>query len=277
MTKSKENLGRKILDLIQENEIVFNDNEEIVEIELTKIFPNPQQPRKTFDIEKLQELSDSISLHGVIQPVIVKPEKSGYMLIAGERRVRAAKMANLKTIPCIIRQYDDQYVAEISILENLQRENLSPIEEAVAFRQIIKKLGLKHEELAKKLGKSRPYVTNALRLLRLPSKVLDLLNDKKISIGHTRLLSRFDDQEKVENIIDIILNHNLSIRETERLISDIENNKSKGEKRPENFNEKLIRFFNHDVYWYQKNNNLIVRFKTKEELDEFLDSIKEES
>jgi ParB family chromosome partitioning protein len=164
--------------------------EEIVDLNLDELRPNPYQPRKTFNDESLAELSDSIREYGVFQPIIVKRSIKGFEIIAGERRVRASRLAGLTTIPSIIRNFTDEEMLEISLLENLQRENLNAIEEAIAYKSMVEKLGLTQDELSKKVGKSRSHVTNILGLLRLPTEVQTMIADDKISMGHARALSK---------------------------------------------------------------------------------------
>ena len=166
---SDTKLGRKFSDLMAENKIDYNENEEILEIEISRIKPNPNQPRTIFDEKKLIELANSIKEHGIFQPIILKPSGNGYTLVAGERRVKAAKMAGLYKIPSIIRDYNSIYLSELAILENLQREDLTPMEEAIAFQKAIFNLKYTHEELGRKIGKSRVYVTNIVGLLNLPA------------------------------------------------------------------------------------------------------------
>ena len=165
-------------------------NEEIIEVNIDDLRPNPYQPRKNFDINALQELSESIKTHGVFQPIIIKPSVKGYEIIAGERRVRASKMAGLSKIPAIIRQLTDDQMMEIALLENLQRENLNALEEALAYKSLIEKLNLTQEELSKKVGKSRSHITNILGILRLPDEVKQMIIENKLSMGHAKTLSK---------------------------------------------------------------------------------------
>ena len=175
--------------------------EEIVEIDISELRPNPYQPRKEFDPEKLTELAVSIKEHGIIQPIIVKKSVKGYEIIAGERRYRASKLAGLDKVPAIVRPFTDEQMAEISLLENIQRENLNPIEEALAYKQLLEKSHMTHENLSTKVGKSRSYITNVIGLLRLPSEVQELVSKGKISMGHARALSKLEsDIEEFKNI-----------------------------------------------------------------------------
>ena len=202
------------------DEISNGDSEikgEKVGLKISEIRPNPYQPRKIFDEEALKDLSASIKERGVFQPILVRKSLKGYELIAGERRLKASKMAGLKDIPAIILDFDDTDMMEVSLLENVQRENLTPIEEAEAYDNIIKKLNYTQDELAKKVGKSRAYITNSLRLLKLPIKVRELVNAGKISQGHAKALLSFDDEEKILEVADKIVKEDLTVRDVEKL------------------------------------------------------------
>ena len=189
--------------------------EEIVEIPINELRPNPYQPRTVFDEDALNELAESIKENGVFQPIIVKKSIKGYDVIAGERRLRASKIAGLKTIPAIIRQLSDEKMAEIALLENLQRENLNSLEEAKAYKSLIDKLHLTQEELAKKVSKSRSHITNMLGLLRLPNEVQDMVMDNKITMGHARALSKIDDEEEVTKMANEAVDSKLTVRDIE--------------------------------------------------------------
>ena len=190
-------------------------NEEIIEINLDELRANPYQPRKVFKDDALVELSESIKEHGVFQPIIVKKSIKGYEIIAGERRVRASKMAGLTKIPAIIRNLNDEQMMEIALLENLQRENLSAIEEATAYKSMIEKLNLTQDELSKKVGKSRSHITNILGLLRLPKEVQEMVANNQISMGHARVLSKLEDDNKIIEIAKQIVEKKIPVRELE--------------------------------------------------------------
>jgi len=189
--------------------------EEVVDIDLSELRANPYQPRKVFDEEALQELASSIAEHGVFQPIIVKKSIKGYEIIAGERRVRASKMAGLDTVPAIIRNLDDNQMMEIALLENLQRENLSAIEEAAAYKTMIEKLGLTQEQLSARVGKSRSHITNILGLLRLPKDVQSLVTSNKLSMAHARVLSKLEDDNKIRELAQNIIENKIPVREVE--------------------------------------------------------------
>lgn len=227
METKKRALGRGLEELFNNENLNLNQieesiyetvkNDEIFELDINSLRVNPYQPRKVFDESALQELASSIKEHGVFQPIIVKKSIKGYEIIAGERRVRASKLAGKTTIPAIIRNFTDEQMMEISLLENLQRENLTSIEEAEAYHMMLEKLGLTQEELALKVGKSRSHITNILGLLRLPKPVQQLINDSSISMGHARILSKLEDNEQINTIANKIVNDKLSVREVEKL------------------------------------------------------------
>lgn len=196
------------------------DKEEIIELNVNELRPNPYQPRKVFHQEALVDLANSIKEHGVFQPIIVKKSIKGYEIIAGERRVRASKLAGLTKVPAIIRNLNDEQMMEIALLENLQRENLSAIEEAKAYQSLIENLHLTQEKLSEKVGKSRSHVTNILGLLRLPNEVQELVVNKKISMGHARVLSKIDNDEKIIEMAHKIVDQKLPVREVENITVD---------------------------------------------------------
>ena len=186
-------------------------------LKVDEIRPNPYQPRKVFDKSELEELANSIKENGVFQPILVRKSLSGYELVAGERRLRASKLAGLKEIPVIIKDFNDTQMMEISLLENIQRKDLSPIEEANAYNQLIKKLNYTQEELAKRLGKSRTNITNMLRLLALPSEVQDMVNSNKLSYGQARTLLALDDKDQIIELANRTIKEGLSVRQLEQL------------------------------------------------------------
>ena len=220
--------SNSVIDFEKFEDQIVNDaksNGDIVEINLDEIRPNPYQPRKVFNEESLNELAKSISEYGVIQPIIVKKSIKGYEIVAGERRTRAAKMAGLKVIPAIIKEFDDNEMMEIALIENIQRENLNPIEEALSYENIIRLRNLTQEEIAEKFGKSRSYITNILGLLRLPKYTTELVSKGELSMGHARVLSKLDDDELIDSLATKIVKEGISVRETENLVK--ENNYTK--------------------------------------------------
>lgn len=205
--------------------------EEIVELKLDELRVNPYQPRKKFDDEALNELALSIKEHGVFQPIIVKKSIKGYEIIAGERRCRASRIAGKETIPAIIRNFTDEQMMEIALLENLQRENLSAIEEAVAYKSMLEKLNLTQDELAKKVGKSRSHITNILGLLRLPNEVQQMVIKNEITMGHARAISKLESQNEMINLANQIVNEKLPVREVEKISQNEEVHKRVEQKR----------------------------------------------
>ena len=193
--------------------------EEITQLKLSTIVKNPYQPRLVFDEDRLRELANSIKENGVLQPIIVRKSKLiGYELLAGERRFQASKLAGLETIPAIIRTYSDEEMMTLSILENLQRENLNPLEESKSLAQLSEKLGMTHDEIAKALGKSRSYVSNLIRLLGLPDKILKHVENRTLSPAHARTLLAEKNPKKQLELVDKIINEQLNVRELEAII-----------------------------------------------------------
>lgn len=209
-------------DKVEEKILTETPSEEIVNVKISELRSNPYQPRKVFDEASLQELSASIKEHGVFQPIIIKKSIKGYEIIAGERRVKASQLAGLEEIPAIIRDFDDTEMMEIALLENLQRENLNAIEEAMAYKKLIETLALTQEELAKRLGKSRSHITNMLGLLTLPDDIQGQISDKKISMGHARVLSKLDSKQQQEELATKVINEGLSVRKLEELTTSDE-------------------------------------------------------
>ena len=215
----EELFNNEVLDYSAVEKKIVNETpkEEIVNISLDELRSNPYQPRKVFDEEALQELSDSIKEHGVFQPIIVKRSIKGYEIIAGERRVKASRMAGLTEIPAIIRDFNDQEMMEIALLENLQRENLNAIEEATAYKKLQETLVVTQEELAKRLGKSRSHITNMIGILSLPQNIQDEISKNNVSMGHARVLSKLSDETQQQELLNKILKDGISVRELETL------------------------------------------------------------
>ena len=191
-----------------------------VMLKINEVEPNKNQPRKDFDQAALEELADSIRQHGIVQPIVVTKQDGYYEIIAGERRWRAAKLAGLKEVPVVIKEYSPQEVMEVALIENIQREDLNPVEEAKAYQHLIEEYKLKQEDVAKKVSKNRTTITNALRLLKLPESILNMLITGTISGGHARALLAIDDPKKQQKIADKIVKDKLSVREVEKLVKD---------------------------------------------------------
>ena len=204
-------------DKMEEKILTETPKEEITNVKISELRSNPYQPRQVFKQEALQELSDSIKEHGVFQPIIIKKSIKGYEIIAGERRVKASQMAGLDEIPAIIRDFTDEEMMEIALLENLQRENLNPIEESRAYKKLIETLNITQEELAKRLGKSRSYITNMIGLQTLPAPIQDMISDNKMSMGHARVLSKLENENQQKELADKIIEDGMSVRELEKL------------------------------------------------------------
>ena len=200
-------------------------------MKINMVEPNRDQPRRNFEEDALLELADSIKQYGVLQPLIVRKRNDYYEIIAGERRWRAAKMAGVKEVPVIIKEYNEQEILEIALIENIQRENLNPIEEAMAFKKLLEEFNLKQDEVAERVSKSRTAVTNSMRLLKLDQRVQQMIIDDMISTGHARALLAIDDPEQQYMLANKIFDEKLSVRETEKLIKEIKNPKKKKEKK----------------------------------------------
>lgn len=199
-------------------------------LKINQVEPNRDQPRKEFDEDALLELADSIKQYGVLQPLLVQKKNDYYEIIAGERRWRAAKIAGIKEIPVVIKSYTEQEIVEISLIENIQRENLNPIEEAMAFKRLLEEFNLKQDEVAERVSKSRTAVTNSMRLLKLSDKVKQMIVDDMISTGHARALLAIDDEEQQYIIATKVFDEKLSVRETEKLVKSLKNPKKPAEK-----------------------------------------------
>ncbi|MBQ4256379.1 MAG: ParB/RepB/Spo0J family partition protein [Oscillospiraceae bacterium] len=212
-------LGTGIDALFDDN---FSGDENVQTLKMSEIEPNKNQPRRTFNEEALNELADSIREHGLIQPIIVRPAANGmtYEIVAGERRWKASRIAGLTEVPVIIRNVDDEEMSKIALIENIQRENLNPIEEAAAYKDLTDKYGMTHEELSKTIGKSRSYVSNMLRLLSLPEYVSDKLSRRELSVGHAKALLGLEDAETIENVARKVVSDHLNVRQTEKMVSD---------------------------------------------------------
>ena len=232
MAPKKNGLGRGLGSLLADNSIEENNSIQPVKLDIMDIEPNKEQARKQFDEAALSELADSIAQHGVLQPLLVRPIiGGGYQLIAGERRWRASRIAGLTQVPVIIKELTDDEATVISLIENLQREDLNPIEEAYGFASLIKDFDLTQEEAARRVGKSRPAVANALRLLRLPQEVIDAVREGKFSAGHARALAAIDDEKTAIFAAKTVMEKGLSVRETEKLVKALTAEKKEKKKK----------------------------------------------
>ncbi|MFR6245535.1 MAG: ParB/RepB/Spo0J family partition protein [Terrisporobacter sp.] len=220
-TKRTNRLGRGLSALIPDISTEI-DKKDIITIDLKSIYPNQDQPRRVFDEEKIKILSESIKNYGVLQPIVLKPDDKGkYMIIAGERRYRASKLARKSDIPAVIKDIPMKDIMEIALIENLQREELNPIEEALAYRSLIKNYEVTQEEISEAVGKSRPHITNTLRLLNLPQKIMDMIDQGQITAGHGKALLRVNDENLQLELANKVIAEELSVRATEALAKKI--------------------------------------------------------
>lgn len=222
-------LGKGINALFTNMEV--EKEESIQEINIHEIRPNPYQPRKIFEEDAINELKESILQHGVLQPIIVRKSIKGFEIVVGERRFRAAKAAELTVIPAVVRELTEQQMMELALLENLQREDLSPIEEAQAYQKLMEHLDLTQEALAKRLGKSRPHIANHVRLLTLPDQIQQLIAEGKLSMGHGRTLLGLKNKEKLNALVEKIIREHLNVRQLEQLIQQLNSNVSRETKK----------------------------------------------
>ena len=262
----------KVLDDIQNGDMEV-ERQEQSKIPVDEIRPNPYQPRKVFNDEALKELSSSIKQHGVFTPILVKKSIQGYDLIAGERRLRASKLAGLKDIPAIIVDFDDQEMMEIALLENIQREDLNVIEEAKAYEKLIQRLGYTQEQLAHRVGKSREHITNLLRLLKLPEDVQEYVVSKQLSMGHVRALLGLKTEASMRKVDKQAIDQGLSVLKVEQIVKDT-NNKKTIEKPKEDIyvkaaKEKLQEFFQTSVSISK--NAISIHYENKEDLNRILE------
>ena len=242
MASRSKGLGRGIDALFQESKEEQQPDEQVVELEISEIRPNPYQPRKTFNEEALEELAKSIKKSGVFQPIIVrKSSVKGYEIIAGERRYRASKLAKKTEIPAIIREFNEEQMMEVAVLENLQREDLTPLEEAEAYNTLMEKLNLTQTQVSERLGKSRPYIANYLRLLGLPGKVKLMLQDGSLSMGQARTLLAVKDEKKLIELAEKTVKESLTVRQLEQLVAQINGKKPKKTKKKPNPYEAYIK------------------------------------
>lgn len=284
MNDKRKALGRGLEQLFNDEGLNFDTiensiieeaktNDQIAEIDLSELRANPYQPRKNFDEEALNELASSIKEHGVFQPIIVKKSIKGYEIIAGERRFRASKLAGMQTIPAIVKDFSDEEMMQIALLENLQRENLTSIEEAKAYKSIIESMNITQDELAKKVGKSRSHVTNILGLLKLPASVQDMVLYNKLSMGHARVLSKLDDPKTIEDLAQRVITEDLSVRKLESLVYDNEEKEVKTKKSSNNEYKYMEDFLKEKLGTNVKinNNKISIKFSNVQDLNRILE------
>lgn len=235
---AKGGLGKGINALFNQVDL---SEETVEEIKISDLRPNPYQPRKQFDDESLAELKESIIQHGILQPIIVRKSLKGYDIVAGERRYRAARLAGKETVPAIVRDLSESLMREIALLENLQREDLSPLEEALAYDSLLKHLDLTQEQLAKRLGKSRPHIANHLRLLTLPESIQNLIAEGTLSMGHGRTLLGLKNKNKLEPLVKKVVEEQLNVRQLEQLIQQLNNNVPRETKKKEPVQDVVLK------------------------------------
>jgi ParB family transcriptional regulator, chromosome partitioning protein len=252
MANNNRGLGKGINALFPANEV--EEESVLLEIKIKDLRPNPYQPRKVFTEEAIQDLKASIEEHGIIQPLIVRKSLKGYDIVAGERRYRAAIEAKLKTVPAVVKKLTDKQMMQVALIENLQREDLNPIEEAIAYKKLMEELELTQEELAKKIGKSRPHIANHLRLLHLTPAIQLIISEGKLSMGHGRALLGLKDNSKLTALVDKVIKEELNVRALESLIQKINQNVPR-----ETFKKNNIKL---DPILKDKENHLKQRFGT---------------
>lgn len=291
MAVRKPGLGKGLDSLIPDHHLEKPLNNEtgqaddkggVLMVKLSKVEPNREQPRKQFDEDSLLELAESIKQFGVLQPLLVLDKKEYYEIIAGERRWRAAKMAGIKEIPVIVKEYSEQEIVEISLIENIQRENLNPIEEAMAFKRLLEEFQLKQDEVAERVSKSRTAVTNSLRLLKLEQRVQEMLVEEMLTTGHARALLAITDPKEQVELATRIFDEKLSVRETEKLIKNILNPAKKEEKQEDpaqdaiygQLEEKMKGIVGTKVTINRKKNNkgrIEIEYYSQEELERIIE------
>lgn len=284
---AKKGLGKGLHALIPPVSNLDNNEGEVQSIPIDKIKPNYFQPRKNFDEEKLQELADSINEHGVVQPIVVRSYgEDQYEIVAGERRWRACRLLNMETIPAIVRDFNDRQVTEIALIENVQREDLNPIEEAWAYKTLLDEFNLTQNELSNRVGKSRSFIANMMRLLNLPVEIQECLSSGQLSIGHARALLPLENIDKQIELAKKIIENELTVREVEKIVKDLLSEKDKDRKKekevdkeyinPMNkiFEDKLQELLGTKVKFKQKNKDsgkIEIEYYTSEDLERIIE------
>lgn len=261
-------------------------DESIQEISVKELRPNPYQPRKVFQPEAIEELKNSILEHGILQPIIVRKSIKGFEILAGERRFRAAKEAKLEKVPVVVREFSEQQMMELAVLENLQREDLTPIEEAIAYQTLMEKLNVTQEVLAKRLGKSRPHIANHIRLLSLPAKIQELISNGSISMGHGRALLGLKQKDKLPALVEKVIKEGLNVRQLEHFIQQLNENVPRETNKPKidkdifiKEQENVLRDrFGTSVHIKQTKNKgkIEIEFFSKEDLERILELLEQE-
>jgi ParB family transcriptional regulator, chromosome partitioning protein len=278
-------LGKGLDAFFPQTEV--SKEEAVQDIKLKELRPNPYQPRKHFQMEAIEELKTSILEHGILQPIVVRKSIKGYEIVVGERRFRAAKEAKLETIPAVVRELTEQQMMELAVIENLQREDLNPIEEGLAYQTLMGKLNLTQEEVAKRLGKSRPHVANHIRLLSLPANIQELISSGKISMGHGRALLGLRQKAKLPILVEKVIHENLNVRQLEKLIQQLNENVSRETKKPEKKKDVFIQEREHslrerfgttvNIKQAKNKGKIEIEFFSKEDLERILEMLNEEA
>lgn len=272
-------LGKGIDALFREEAVHKED--QVQQIAIARMITNPFQPRKVFDEAAIEELSQSILEHGIIQPIVVRKNGKKYEIVAGERRYRAAKLAGLTEIPVIVRDFNEQQMMEVAILENLQREDLTPIEEAEAYNSLIVKLNFTQDDLAKRLGKSRPHIANLIRLLQLPEDVREFVNEGKLSMGHGRALLGLKNKRRIPEVAQKVMKDHLNVRQLEKYIQDLneavsrETKKTKKDIHTQATESQLREYFGTQVQIKKAKNKgkIEIEFYSEDDLQRILDML----
>ncbi len=281
---AKKRLGRGLSAILEDVELAYkqgieDDKGNVKEIPVNAVSSNPYQPRKYFDEESLKELSSSLKRHGLLQPIIVVEKDDGYMLIAGERRLRAAKMAGFENIKAIVTDFEDKNLRELALIENIQREDLNPIELAKSYKELIEEHKITQEELSSIINKSRTQITNTLRLLTLSDRTIELIANGKLSQGHAKVIVGLD-EETERMVVDTVLGQKLSVRETERLVQSLKNPRKKSSKKPplkidKNLLKKAASVLKErGLKAKVSQDKITLEFENEEDLKKFLDILK---
>ncbi len=274
---NKRGLGKGLGALIPENEEKVQNA--IIELKITDVEPNDKQPRRAFDDQALTDLSESIKEHGVVQPIIVRQIGNGYQIIAGERRWRASRLAGKKTIPAIVKECSNLEVMELALIENLQREDLNSIEEALAYKSLIEEYNMTQEDISKKIGKSRPAIANSLRLLQLSQKIKEMIAAGKITQGHARALLAIDDERKQLEIAEKIISQQLNVRQIEKLAKETKH-KEKTETPPDEYQIEINQLEERlkaalgtkvSIQYKNKKGKIEIEYYSNEELDRIIE------
>lgn len=277
----KQSVEKKTVPAKPETVVKTVVKKEEIKLRISEVEPNREQPRKKFDEDALLELSESIKQYGVLQPLLVQKRDGYYEIIAGERRWRAAKMAGLKEVPVVIKDFTDQQIVEISLIENIQREDLNPIEEALAYKRLLTEFKLKQDEVAERVSKSRTAVTNSVRLLKLDPRVQQMVIDEMITTGHARALLSIEDKEQQYKIAMQVFDQKLSVRDVEKLMKTMQNTENRKEKSQpenafiyENLEEKMKALFGTKVSISHKANHkgkIVIDYYSDDELDRLME------